>query len=121
MKTIKLTRENLKPRPDLGEDWYEWEGCDTRANIEIDEGISLYVTGYIETNGGCIFTDGDVNIKGWRIETDGGCIYTDGDVKTNGGCIITNDGCIFTDGDVNTDGNINNNNGYIKTNGGYIG
>jgi hypothetical protein len=39
VETIKLERENLKPRPDMGENWYEWGGCDTKANIEVVDGM----------------------------------------------------------------------------------
>jgi hypothetical protein len=81
METIKLTRENLKPRPDMGEDWYEWEGCDAKANIEVDD-VNLFVTGDIKTGGGF-------------IDTEGGFIYTSGgDIETKGGQIDTGIGFI---------------------------
>jgi hypothetical protein len=103
METIRLTKKNLNPRPDIGKDWYEWEGCDTKAHIEIDEGINLCVTGYTNTNGGRIYTDGG-NIKTYgRIYTNGG------NIETGGGNIEIDGGCIYT------------NNGHIKTSGGFIG
>jgi hypothetical protein len=109
MKTIKLTRENLKPRPDMGEDWYEWEGCDTEADIIVDAGIDLFVTGNIYTHGGDINTfGGAIHTGGAHIITEGGRIETDdGDIYTEGGFILTSGGGIETyNGDIETDGGI---------------
>lgn len=59
MKTIDLSWEDLKPREDLGEDWYEWGGIDEEANVYLPGcRVVLSVGALIDTGGGYLDTGG---------------------------------------------------------------
>ena len=61
MQTITLKKEDLKHRPDMGEDWYEWAGGTVEGNIRWEE-FNVIITrrGYLDC-GGYLYCGGDLN------------------------------------------------------------
>ena len=73
MKTLWITREELEPRPDIGEDWYEWEGCYEEANIVLPGcNVILAEHGHINTGGESSTRAGESSIRSGQTWTRSG-------------------------------------------------
>jgi len=67
---LVLKKEDLKERPDMGENWYEWDGQGDGRDVVFDERFNVVISKgkTIDTKGGFLYT------RGGHIDTRGGFI-----------------------------------------------